>query len=458
MTTTATTAPPRTGTRALAAGVVMAITMNAFEAMSVATAMPAVAEDLGGDALYGAAFSAYMLANLISIVAAGEQADRWGPARPFVGALVVFAAGLLVAGLAPTMLVVVVGRALQGAGAGALASVAYVAVGRAWPPERQPHIFALLAAAWVVPSLIAPAAAGFLSEEFSWRWVFLGLLPLLPVLAALALPALTALGAPGRLRAPSRVGRAVVLAVGAGLVVTGLASDRLAVLLALAIAGAVIAVPALVRLLPPGTGRAAPGHPAAVAERLWVGMAFFGTDTFIPLAATRIHGSTTLVAGLVITAASLTWTLGASWSARASGRLDPGVVVRGGFLSIAVGIVCTLPVVWASTPLWTTSLAWTIAGLGIGLVFNTTSVTTMAGAAPGGEGLVASQLQIADALGFALVGGIGGALVGLADRGTVSLSTALAIQFGLSFAAAVLGALLAKRVTPQVRPADLAVS
>ena len=168
---TVATRASRTGTRALAVGMVMAITMNAFEAMSVATAMPAVAEDLGGDALYGAAFSAYMLANLIAIVAAGEQADRRGPALPFIGAITVFAAGLLVAGLAPTILVVVVGRALQGAGAGALASVAYVAVGRAWPVERQPHIFALLAAAWVVPSLIAPAAAGFVSEEFSWRWV-----------------------------------------------------------------------------------------------------------------------------------------------------------------------------------------------------------------------------------------------------------------------------------------------
>jgi hypothetical protein len=176
-------------------------------------------------------------------------------------------------------------------------------------------------------------------------------------------------------------------------------------------------------------------------------MAFFGTDTFIPLAATRIHGATTLVAGLVITAASITWTLGASWSARVSGRLDPGLVVRAGFIAIAVGIVGTMPVVWEGTPLWTTSLAWTAAGLGIGLVFNTTSVTTMAAAAPGAEGLVASQLQIADALGFALVGGIGGALVGLADRGSLSLSTALALQFGLSLAAAVIGALVAGRVT-----------
>src|SRR5262249_6231814 len=175
--------------------------------------------------------------------------------------------------------------------------------------DRQPHIFALLAAAWVVPSLVAPAAAGFVSEQFSWRWVFLGLLPLLPVLAALALPSLHALGPPGSSSAPSRVGRAVLLAGGVGLVVTGLPAERVPVLLGLAIPGAIVAIPALMRLLPAGTGRAARGEPAAVAARLWVGMAFFGTDTFIPLAATRIHGATTLVAGLVITAASITWTL-----------------------------------------------------------------------------------------------------------------------------------------------------
>src|SRR5262249_37788288 len=160
-------------------------------------------------------------------------------------------------------------------------------------------------------------AAGFVSEEFSWRWVFLGLLPLLPVLAALALPSLSALGAPTRPDVPSRVGRAVVLAAGAGLVVTGLAADNPPGRWAPAIPRILLAVPALARLLPPGIGRAARGTAAAVVARLFVGMAFFGTDTFIPLAATRIHGVTTLVAGLVITAASITWTLGAQWSARA---------------------------------------------------------------------------------------------------------------------------------------------
>jgi len=442
--TTVTTS--RSGSRALAIGMVMAITMNAFEAMAVATAMPAVAADLHGDSLYGAAFSAYMLANLVAIVAAGEQADRRGPATPFMAGIAVFAVGLLVAGLAPSMTVVVAGRALQGAGAGTLASVAYVAVTRAWSPERRPRMFALLAAAWVVPSLIAPAAAGLLSEQLTWRWVFLGLLPLLPILAILALPSLVAMPAPGRPDAPSRVPRAIVLAGGVGLLVAGLASSRIWLAVLLAVAGVAIAWPALLSLLPPGTARAERGVPATVATRLCVGIAFFGADTYIPLAATRIHGTSTLVAGLVITGASFTWTLGASLSARAAGRTPASTVVRIGFIIVAVGVVLALPVVLSGVSLIYTFVAWTVAGLGIGLVFNTTSITTMGSAADGAEGLVASQLQIADTLGFALLGGVGGALVALADRTSLTLSAALAIEFVFALVAAAVGIGISSRI------------
>src|SRR5207342_2962191 len=87
-----------TNQRALAAGLVMAVTLNAFEAVAVVTAMPAISKELNGDRLYGAAFSAYMLANLVALVVGGEQSDRRGPAAPFLGGVAVFAVGLVVAG------------------------------------------------------------------------------------------------------------------------------------------------------------------------------------------------------------------------------------------------------------------------------------------------------------------------------------------------------------------------
>jgi MFS family permease len=436
----------------------MAVTLNAFEAVAVVTAMPAISEELDGDRLYGAAFSAYMLASLVALVVSGEQADRRGPAVPFLSAVGVFTAGLVVAGLAPSMGVVLAGRVLQGAGAGALASVAYVGIGRAWSTDQQPRLFALLSTAWVVPSLVAPLAAGWITEQFGWRWVFLGLLPLVPVLLLLAARPLAALGPPApaerRLSPGGEAGDgpvpearwpfAVRLAVGSALVLAALQSGSLLAAAAFLVPGLALAGPALVRLLPEGTLQARPGIPAAVASRLCVNIAFFGCDTFVPLAATRLHGASTLVAGSVILGGSLVWTVGAIFSARAG--WPAARAARLGFAALAAGTAGTILVTVAAVPLWVTFLTCAVSGFGIGVVFNTTSVAAMGQAPAGREGLVGSQLGVADALGFATIGAIGGAMVGAADRGVLGLGPALALVFLLASAIALVGASLAPRV------------
>ncbi len=445
--------------RALATGLIMAVTLNAFEAVAVVTAMPAISSELDGDRLYGAAFSAYMLASLVALVVSGEQADRRGPAVPFLSAVGIFTAGLVVAGLAPSMPVLLAGRVLQGAGAGALASVAYVGIGRAWPAEEQPRLFALLSTAWVVPSLVAPLAAGWITEELGWRWVFLGLLPLVPVLLLLAARPLIALGPPspserrvsptggtgvGDETPAARWPFAVRLAIGSALVLAALQSGSVLVAAAFLVPGFALAGPALIRLLPDGTLQARPGIPAAVAARLCVNIAFFGCDTFVPLAATRLHGTSTLVAGSVIVGGSLVWTVGAVFSARAG--WPAGRAARLGFAALAAGTAGTIVVVVSSIPLWVTFLTCAVSGFGIGVVFNTTSVAAMSQAPKGREGLVGSQLGVADALGFATIGAVGGAMVGAADRGVLGLGPALALVFLLASAIALLGASFAPRV------------
>src|SRR6202050_1429334 len=101
-------------TRALTAGLVLTVTFVASEALAVVTVMPVVARDLGGFRLYGWVFSAFMLGSVVGIVVAGREADRRGPAIPFVAGLVLFGAGLAVGGLAPSMEVLVAGRGLRG--------------------------------------------------------------------------------------------------------------------------------------------------------------------------------------------------------------------------------------------------------------------------------------------------------------------------------------------------------
>jgi hypothetical protein len=227
-------------------------------------------------------------------------------------------------------------------------------------------------------------------------------------------------------------------------VLAGLQTGSLLAAVAFLVPGFALAGPALVRLLPDGTLQARPGIPAAVASRLCVNIAFFGADTFVPLAATRLHGASTLVAGSVILGGSLVWTVGAIFSARA-GWPAPRAA-RLGFAVLATGTAGTILVTVSAVPLWVTFITCALSGFGIGVVFNTTSVAAMAQAPTGREGLVGSQLGVADALGFATIGAVGGAMVGAADRGVLELGPALALVFLLASAIALLGAGLAPRV------------
>ncbi|HEX6787109.1 MAG TPA: hypothetical protein VF076_07910, partial [Acidimicrobiales bacterium] len=119
---------------------------------------------------------------------------------------------------------------------------------------------------------------------------------------------------------------------------------------------------------------------------------------------------------------------------------------RTGFLALAAGTAGTVLVTVSAIPLWITFLTCALSGFGIGVVFNTTSVAAMGEAPAGQEGLVGSQLGVADALGFATIGAIGGAMVGVADRGVLDLAPALALVFLLASAIALVGAAVAPRV------------
>src|SRR5262245_11940471 len=298
--------------RTLTIGLILIVVGVAFEALAVATTLPATSRDLGGLALYGWAFSAFMLTNLIGITVAGSEADRMGPRRPFVVGVALFTLGLTIAGLASSMPIVIVGRAVQGFGAGVTSSVAYVAIGRGYSEAAKARMLAVLSSAWVVPGLVGPAIAGIVADHLGWRWVFLGLVPIPLIAAGLALPAMRRLDrASATERDWGHALAAVRLTIGAGMVLTGLGLSSLPLAAALIVVGAVLGIPALRRLMPPGTLRAAPGLPAAVATHGLLNMAFFGVDAFVPLALTAGRGQTATFAGLALTAATLTWTTGA---------------------------------------------------------------------------------------------------------------------------------------------------
>jgi len=188
--------------RPLTIGLVLAVTLVAFEALAIATVLPVVSRDLGDLRLYGWVFSAFMLSSLIGIVVAGTLADRVPLGRPMLAGLGLFAAGLVIGGTAPSMEVLVAGRAVQGLGAGVVPAVAYVAISRGYPDGCRPRMFAVLSTAWVIPGLIGPAIAALVAAAVGWRWVFLGLLPLVAVAGLLSVVALRAVPRPDRAARP----------------------------------------------------------------------------------------------------------------------------------------------------------------------------------------------------------------------------------------------------------------
>lgn len=440
------TAPLTAQQRLLAVGLVLSVTLVAFEVTAIITALPTITDELGGDSLYGVSLAAYTLANLITLVAAGEMADRRGPALPFTLCVATLVVGLIVAASAPTMIWVVVGRVLQGAGTGGFAPIAYMLVKRAFPDDRHPMIYAYLSAGWVLPAMVAPLVAGWITDTFGWRWVFLGLVPAALAVGALAVQPMRHYGASATsTRSGSRVPRAVAAAVGVGAIVTGLQFAHPVAAATTTLAGLAVAIPSLRGLLPAGFAHARPGLPAIISCRILATATFLGVDSFIPLAADRVHGSGPLEQGLVIMGAAVAWSLG-QWLRARNPDGEPSRAVGVGYGVMLAGVVLSAPVLWAGWPLWAVFLGWSMGGLGMGLLFNPATVSSMTFATEGSEGLVSSQVNLADALGFSLMGGIGGATVAIADRTDWSLTGAIGTNFGLAAALAVVGILASRGV------------
>jgi MFS family permease len=422
--------------RPLTAGLILAVTLVAFEALAIATVLPVVSRHLGDLRLYGWVFSAFLLSSLIGIVTAGTLADRVPLGRPLLAGLALFAAGLVVGGIAPDMPVLVAGRAVQGLGAGAVPAAAYVAISRCYPTACRPRMFAVLSTAWVVPGLIGPAIASLVATAMGWRWVFLGLLPLVIVAGMLVVLALKHVPSPAHAEGAA-VPYLPVLGVvaGAGLALVSVSSGDLFAIAGGTIAGGSLLAVSLRRLTPPGTLIARRGLPATILSRGLLTCCFFAGDAYVPYAIVTVRHSPTALAALVLTASTMAWTAGSWVQARCIARFGPRRLVRSGQCLVlgGLGLMCVALV--PSVPPELGVLAWALAGAGMGVAYAPLSVTTLDRAAVGEEGRVTSGLQLCDVLGQAVGTGVAGAIVaGAAGALGHRPGVALAFSFGIVIA------------------------
>jgi MFS family permease len=428
------------------------VTLIAFEAVAVTSAMPAVAQALDGLALYGFAFGAALAAGVVGTVLGGTWCDRAGPAVPTVAGVALFCAGLLMAGLAPHMWVLVAGRLVQGFGGGLVNVALLVTVGRAYPAHQHAKVISAISAAWVLPAIAGPAVAGVIVQYLGWRWVFL-----LVVLAALPSMLLVWPGVrtvPGIDQDTPRTSKLHWALGAAGAVVLLYIGGQNTSPggLALLAAGLVAAAFCGARLLPPRTLAAARGLPSVVLLRGLAGGAFMQADVFIPLMLTRERGLNPALAGLSVTVGALFWSA-ASWvQARQGQRLSDTTRLRLGSAGIAVGVLSAISLTVAAVPIAVVVAGWCVGGFGMGLLSPTAATLVLRYSGPAEQGTNTSALQVSDSLFTTTALAVGGSLfAALVDAGPAAYLAA----FGVALLPALAGIAVAGRTPAGSETSDL---
>jgi MFS family permease len=308
-------------------------------------------------------------------------------------------------------------------------------------------VFSLISSAWVLPSIVGPAVAGFTADHYSWRWVFLGVSVLVIPALALMLPSLPRLEAGVPTRQAGRKRAALMTASGVACLQYG--AQRLdGVGLVFAVGGAALVATSVSRLFPAGTMRLARGLPTVVVMRGVLAGAFFGAETFIPLMLISQRGLTATQAGLTLTGGALGWSLGSWYQGRPALMTGRHVLIRIGCLAVAAAVLAVGLVTWPGVPPWVAACGWVVGGAGMGMAMASVAVLTLQLSPPADQGVNSAALQVSDAMFSAVTIGVGGAIYAVVLRHDGSQPLALRIIDLLMVAIAVAGAAVAGRVRP----------
>ncbi len=448
--------------------------------------MPVAVRELNGERWYGATFSLLMLGQLVGTAALGNTIDSRGPVSGFVAGLGALIGGLVLGGSAGQISILLVSRFLVGIGAGAIFTVGFATVGLGYPDAIRPRVNAAVSSAWVLPGLVGPGLSGWLTDRYTWRLALFGVIPIAVIAGAIVMPALprkvhavrevvgqvvgevvgsdtnnaTPVVAPPdpfwRLSQRRRTAFGVMVSAGIGLVLSGLQTmtgrnGSTGIGWMLVLAGGGLMLGALRGgLLPRATFRASNGLGATVAATGLLIAGYSGAEAFLPLALQRLRGLTSAQAGLALSLAAVSWSIGSWVHGRRPATLRVGRNAPIAVVVVATGVMAAALLAWSAFPLWAMLVFWGAGAFGMGLVFNLLSERPFQLVETNRIGIVSSAVQIANALGAAISSGIGGALVarfGTEDASgkVVATATGTSLAFGFSAACLAVCALIIGR-------------
>ena len=404
------------------AACVTAIFTAAVEGTIVATAMPTIVKDLGGFPLLGWVFAAYMLTQAVTIPIYGRLADLYGRKRILFFGLGLFLVGCILCGFAPSMLWLVIFRAIQGLGAGAIMPISLTIMGDTYPGLERVKVQPYLSGIFAGATIVGPAIGAFIVQHMSWQLIFWFNIPI--VIMAIIMLSIFLQEKPRLVQHSLDVGGGLLLMASlTGILMAMLQASKLGwwVIALVAVSAALFVV--FLRhernspepFLPPTLWRDQTLF-AANAGSFAVGGFITGVSAFLPTYLQGVMGESAMKAGVALTMMSFAWPLASTIGSRIMIRTTYRTTAVAGGIVLVTGALGLVLLTEAPFDVranlfggWSLTVAAFIAGTGLGLV-NSSLHISMQEAASSHRGVatatVAFMRMVGGTIGTALLGGV----------------------------------------------------
>jgi EmrB/QacA subfamily drug resistance transporter len=423
--------------RVVTAGIMLGSFLAALETTVVGTAMPTVIASLGGLNVYSWVVSAYLLTSTVTVPVWGRLSDLLGRKTLYTVAVIIFLIGSVFSGAATNIWLLIIARAVQGLGAGGIIPLGMTINGDIYTLRERAKVQGLFSIMWGLASILGPLAGGFITQHWSWRWVFYINIPF--GLAAAMVVGLA-------LKEPAKTQKPAIDYAGASwlfisitllLIVLGESSDMRAwqnPLMSIAVVGIVVFSILFVRT----ERRAAePIMPLSIFRNrivaygsltgFLVGTAMFGALTFIPLFVQGTLGGSATEAGAILTPLLLGWVILAIIGGRLMLRIGYRPTILIGLIFVFISFVI-LSRITQFTPRWVLLADIGLMGSGMGLVMLTLVLATQNSVGRNQLGIATSLTQFSRSIG----GAVGVAVMGtILTMGLASQQAAIQRESGL---------------------------
>jgi len=405
-------------------GVMLSVALVAIDATILATAVPSVVEDLGGFSQFPWLFSIYLLAQAISVPLYGKFSDIIGRKPVMLLGIALFLLGSVLCGVAWSMPSLIVFRAVQGLGAGAVLPMSMTIIGDLYSIAERSKVQGYVASVWGVSSVVGPTLGGVFSDYLSWRWIFFVNVPI--AIAAALMLARRFREDVTRTHHRIDYAGAVTLAIGGSLLILGLleggvewAWDSTASISVLATAAVLLAGFVLIErraaepILPLWVFRRRV-LVGANASSLVVGVLLIGLTSYVPLYAQGVLGTNALVGGFVVAAMTIGWPISAAIAGRFYLRVGFRDTAFMGSAFVVAG-AALLVLVTGDSSIYFLGAACFVIGVGLGFIASPILVAAQSSVDWTTRGVVTGTTMFArsvgSALGIAVFGAIANAAV-----------------------------------------------